>query len=79
MDAFFPAVLALSGYLEKAKKLQESNAKMWYKYDIEPEVIDYGTMESVSDGYVLRPENLESSYYLYHYTKDKKYLEMGKN
>ena len=27
---------------------------------------------------MLRPENIESAYYLFHFTKDKKYLEMGK-
>ncbi|MBK7215234.1 MAG: glycoside hydrolase family 47 protein [Bacteroidales bacterium] len=29
-------------------------------------------------GYELRPENLEGAYYLYHYTGNVKYLEMGK-
>src|SRR4029079_3936725 len=29
-------------------------------------------------GYPLRPEIVESAYYLYHYTKDPKYLSMGK-
>ena len=27
--------------------------------------------------YVLRPENMESAYYLYHFTKNDKYLKMG--
>ena len=51
---------------------------MWKLYDIEPELIDYSTMEVVSEGYVLRPENIESAYYLYHFTKDPRYLAMAK-
>lgn len=78
LDAFFPAVLVLGGDVERAKKLQESCYKMWVLYDIEPEMIDYATMEVVADYYVLRPENVESLYYLYYHTKDPKYLEMGR-
>jgi mannosidase alpha-like ER degradation enhancer 2 len=78
LDAFFPAVLALGGDLERAEKLQQSCYKMWKLYGIEPELIDYSTMEVVSEGYVLRPENIESAYYLYHFTKDPRYLAMAK-
>ncbi len=51
---------------------------MWMKHDIEPEEIDYRTMAVSSPGYPLRPEIIESTYYLYHYTKDPQYLLMGK-
>lgn len=78
LDAFFPAVLALSGDLNRAKRLQESSLKMWTKHGIEPEEINYQTMEVGYPGYPLRPEIVESTYYLYHYTKDPKYLQMGK-
>jgi mannosidase alpha-like ER degradation enhancer 2 len=67
LDAFFPAVLALSGDLNRASLLQESSYKMWMKHGIEPEEINYQTMEVVSPGYPLRPEIVESTYYLYHY------------
>lgn len=77
LDAFFPAVLALSGDLDRAKRLQASSFKMWTKHGIEPEVFDYQKMEVVHAGYPLRPEIIESAYYLYHYTKDPIYLEMG--
>jgi mannosidase alpha-like ER degradation enhancer 2 len=78
LDAFFPAVLALSGDLERAKRLQDSGYKMWTKHGIEPEVFDYQKMEVVHGGYPLRPEIVESTYYLYQYTRDEKYLQMGK-
>ena len=67
LDAFFPAVLALSGDLDRAQRLQESSFKMWMKHGIEPEEINYQTMEVTSPGYPLRPEIVESTYYLYHY------------
>ena len=78
LDAFMPALLALGGDLDRAKLLMESCYMMWTKYGIEPEQLDYEKMEVLSKNYFLRPENIESAYYLYHYTKDPKYLEMGK-
>ena len=78
LDAFFPAILALSGDLERAKRLQDSSFRMWTKHGIEPEEFDYQKQEVVHAGYPLRPEIVESAYYLYHYTGDEKYLEMGK-
>jgi mannosidase alpha-like ER degradation enhancer 2 len=78
LDAFFPAVLALSGDLPRAKRLQDSSFKMWQVHGIEPEVFNYQTMKVEHAGYPLRPEIVESTYYLYQYTKDPKYLAMGK-
>jgi len=77
LDAFFPAVLALSGDVDSATRLQESSRKMWAKYDIEPEEIEYEMMAVRSPGYPLRPEIVESTYYLYHFTRDPRYLRMG--
>lgn len=77
LDAFFPAVLALSGDLEKARRLQDSATRMWTTFGIEPEEIDYSTMKITYDGYALRPEIIESAYYLHQFTKDPRYLEMG--
>jgi mannosidase alpha-like ER degradation enhancer 2 len=78
LDAFFPAVLALSGDVKRAGRLQDSAFKMWQVAGIEPEEIDYTTMRIGNGGYPLRPEIVESTYYLYHYTHDPKYLAMGK-
>lgn len=78
LDAFFPAILALGGDLDRAKRLQESGYKMWTKHSIEPEEFDYVKMEVTSAGYPLRPEIVESTYYLHQYTGDEKYLQMGK-
>jgi ER degradation enhancer, mannosidase alpha-like 2 len=78
LHAFLPAVLALGGDLDHARRLQDSAYKMWNLDGIEPEVIDYRTMKVLYPGYPLRPEIMESDYYLYHYTHDPRYLEMGR-
>jgi len=79
LDAFFPAVLALSGDLDRASRLQASSFKMWNQHSIEPEEFDYEKMQVVSPAYPLRPEIVESTYYLFHYTKDPRYLRMGES
>ena len=79
LDAFFPAELILSGDTTRAEKLQASCYKMWMLEGIEPEEIDYSDMKIVYPNYPLRPENIESAYYLYHFTRDQKYLQMGKD
>ena len=78
LDAFFPGLLALSGDVPRAARLQDSSFRMWQLHGIEPEVLDYRTMQVLSPGYELRPEIVESTYYLYHYTHDPKYLAMGR-
>lgn len=77
LDAFFAGTLALAGELDRARRLEESSYKMWTAFGIEPEEIDYSTMKIVEDGYALRPEVIESAFYLYRFTKDPRYLEMG--
>ena len=78
LDAFYPAVLALGNDVHRAAQLQESSYKMWNVAGIEPETLDYAKMQITSPGYELRPEIIESTYYLYHYTHDAKYLAMGR-
>jgi mannosidase alpha-like ER degradation enhancer 2 len=68
LDAFFPAVLALSGDLRRARRLQRSSFKMWQLNNIEPEELDFSSMRVTSPGYPLRPEIVESTYYLYQFS-----------
>jgi hypothetical protein len=77
LDAFFPAMLAISGDLDRARRLQASGMRMWNLTGIEPEVIDYRAMKIRHDGYQLRPEIIESNYYLLHFTKDALYRDAG--
>jgi hypothetical protein len=78
LAAFFPGTLALAGDLDRARRLQASTYKMWTTFGVEPEAIDYRSMTIVDDGYVLRPEIIESAYYLHHFTGDQRYQEMGR-
>ncbi|MDQ2767459.1 MAG: glycoside hydrolase family 47 protein [Gemmatimonadota bacterium] len=78
LAAFFPGTLALAGDLDRAQRLQASTYKMWTTFGVEPETIDYRSMTIVDDGYVLRPEIIESAYYLHHFTGDERYREMGR-
>ena len=50
---------------------------MWNLYGIEPEILDYKTMRATAFTYHLRPEIVESTYYLHHYTRDPEYRRMG--
>ena len=77
LDAFFPALLAHSGDVARARRLQDSSFEMWNLHGIEPEIIDYKTMQIVYNGYHLRPEIVESTYYLHHFTHDPRYRKMG--
>ena len=77
LDAFFPALLVLSGDLDRARRLQASSFKMWNLHGIEPEVFDYKTSQVLANTYHLRPEIVESTYYLYHFTRDRSYQRMG--
>jgi mannosidase alpha-like ER degradation enhancer 2 len=77
LDAFFPAVLALSGDMNRARKLQASSFEMWNRAGIEPEEFDYVANKIISPQYHLRPEIIESDYYLFHFTKDARYQREG--
>lgn len=79
LDAYFPAELALSGDLVRARRLQASSFRMWDIYGIEPDTLNYASMRVVEPEYPLRPEIVESTYYLYHYTRDPYYRVMGKH
>ena len=52
--------------------------KMWDLHGIEPEEINYRTMAVTYPGYPLRPEIVESTYYLYHYASLEAPAHRGK-
>ena len=52
--------------------------QMWTVFGVEPETIDYSRMAVVSPEYQLRPESLESAYYLYTITGDSRYRDAGR-
>lgn len=77
LEAFMPGLLAYSGDSMRARQLQQSCYSMWNKYGIEPEMYDYANDEVKVKNYPLRPEIIESAYYLYMTTGDTLYQTMG--
>jgi Glycosyl hydrolase family 47 len=77
LDAFYAGLLAYSGNIETARKIQKGNFHMWTMYNTEPEIFNFRNDTLVYEGYLLRPENIESCFYLYRETKDDEYLYMG--
>ncbi len=78
LDCFWGGCLILEGDNERAEKLQKSIFKMWQLHGIEPESIDYSTMEVLSPYYMIRPEAIEAAYYNYAATGKDEYYQMGK-
>jgi hypothetical protein len=76
-DAYFPALLALSGDMTRAEKLLQSWNWLWNKNGLEPMVYDYGKDEIIEPRYYLNPEIIESTYYLHHFSNDSIYLREG--
>ena len=75
-DAFFQAVLAMSGDIERAEKNQATWDWLWNQYGLEPMIYDYDAAVPTYPVYDLNPEIIESAYYLYHYTGKEKYKQM---
>lgn len=78
LEAFMPGLLAYTGDLQRAREIQNSNFHMWNRYGIEPEAFNYAADTILYNGYPLRPEIMESAYYLYQTTGDTLYRMMGR-
>ncbi len=78
LEAFLPAVLALGGDVARARRLEDSAYSMWRAFGVEPDGFDYTTRRATDPHYPLRPEIIESAYYLAHFTHDARYPDMGR-
>lgn len=78
LDAFYAGLCAFAGDITTAKNIQQANYYMWTKFGMEPEEFNFKTDSIISGYYILRPENMESCFYLYRLTQDEQYLHMGK-
>jgi hypothetical protein len=78
LDAFYAGLCGYAGDIKTAKEIQRANYYMWTKFNIEPEEFNFKTDSLMSAYYILRPESLESNFYLYRLTKDQQYLWQGK-
>lgn len=77
-DAFFPGLLCIDDDAERAAKLQSTWDGLWRKYGLEPMIYDYRKQQPAAPSYELNAEIIASAWYLYDYTKDTIYLQMGR-
>ena len=77
LEAFFPGLLAYSGHLEEAQRLHAASVQMWRVAGIEPEAYDFRAQRITDPEYPLRPEIIESTWYLYRMTGNPEYRVLG--
>ncbi|GJJ76591.1 ER degradation enhancer, mannosidase alpha-like 1 [Entomortierella parvispora] len=77
LSAFMPGVQVLGGDLESAIKNHLYYYNIWRKFQAIPERFNFVTQTVDISNYPLRPEFIESNYFLYRATKDPFYLEVG--
>ena len=77
LESFFPGLLIIGGETEKAARLHNAWFAKWQEFGIEPESYDFVKKEIISPSYYLRPEIIESAWYLWKETGEEKYKQMG--
>ncbi|KAJ7591143.1 alpha mannosidase-like protein [Mycena floridula] len=77
LSAFWPGLQVLAGDIQSAIKLHFMYYNLWRKHSGLPEVYDTNYRVATSHQYPLRPEFIESTWYLYRATRDPLYLEIG--
>ncbi|KAJ7507717.1 alpha mannosidase-like protein [Mycena galericulata] len=77
LAAFWPGLQVLAGDVQNAIKLHMIYYNLWKKYSGLPEVYDTHYKQATSFQYPLRPEFIESTWYLYRATGDPFYLDVG--
>ena len=79
LSAYYPGLLTLAGEVEEATCLHLLPTALWSRFSGLPERWNVGTgnIEGGLTWWGGRPEFIESTYYLYHATKDPWYLYVG--
>lgn len=77
-DAYFPALLCLDDDAERAGIALLTWDRLWKRYGPGPTGYDYRKQKPYITSYALNPEIIESAWYLYDYTKDTLYQQMGR-
>ncbi|ORX49888.1 hypothetical protein DM01DRAFT_1376194 [Hesseltinella vesiculosa] len=77
LSAFMPGLQVLYGDLDAAIKGHLVFFNLWRRYHALPERYDFYQQDINIGYYPLRPEFVESNYYLYRATKDPFYLQVG--
>ncbi|OSX60455.1 glycoside hydrolase family 47 protein [Postia placenta MAD-698-R-SB12] len=77
LSAFWPGLQVLAGDLENAIKSHMTYWNIWRGHSGLPEIWDMNFRQGTSMQYPLRPEFVESTWYLYRATHDPFYLDVG--
>ncbi|ORY37680.1 hypothetical protein BCR33DRAFT_663463 [Rhizoclosmatium globosum] len=77
LSAFWPGLQVLAGDVDGAVKLHFVFWSIWNKFKAFPERYDFAQRVANIGHYPLRPELIESTYFLYQATKNPFYLEVG--
>ncbi|XP_019428634.1 PREDICTED: alpha-mannosidase I MNS4 isoform X2 [Lupinus angustifolius] len=81
LQAFWPGLQVLAGDIDPAIRTHAAFLSVWRKYGFTPEGFNLASL-SVQHGqksYPLRPELIESTYWLYKATRDSRYLDAGRD
>ncbi|KAI0334796.1 alpha-mannosidase [Cubamyces sp. BRFM 1775] len=77
LSAFWPGLQVLGGDIENAVKSHLTYWNIWRGFAGLPEMWDMSYRQATSFQYPLRPEFVESTWYLYRATRDPFYLDVG--
>ncbi|KAJ8764569.1 hypothetical protein K2173_006441 [Erythroxylum novogranatense] len=81
LQAFWPGLQVLAGDIDPAIRTHSAFFSVWKRYGFTPEGFNLASL-SVQHGqksYPLRPELIESTYWLYKATRDPRYLDAGRD
>ncbi|XP_044486783.1 alpha-mannosidase I MNS4 isoform X2 [Mangifera indica] len=81
LQAFWPGLQVLAGDIDPAIRTHSAFLSVWKRYGYTPEGFNLATL-TVQNGqksYPLRPELVESTYWLYKATRDPRYLDAGRD
>ncbi|CAL5327209.1 hypothetical protein CsSME_00006872 [Camellia sinensis var. sinensis] len=79
LQAFWPGLQVLVGDITAANSSHREFFSVWERFGVLPEryLLDFQMLHPTEKYYPLRPELAESTFYLYHATKDPWFLEVG--
>ncbi|KAL5702097.1 Alpha-mannosidase I mns4 [Ranunculus cassubicifolius] len=81
LQAFWPGLQVLAGDIPPAVRTHSAFFSVWKKYGFTPEGFNLATftVQQGQKSYPLRPELIESTYWLYKATRDSRYLDAGRD
>ncbi|XP_045790083.1 alpha-mannosidase I MNS4 [Trifolium pratense] len=81
LQAFWPGLQVLAGDINPAIRTHAAFLSVWRRYGFTPEGFNLAslTVQHGQKSYPLRPELIESTYWLYKATRDPRYLDAGRD